>query len=157
LLMRILVEEHHDLPLVEVQVVVATGPGADPYGKEGLARHSVELLRRGAGARNRAELDAAFDALGAPLEPLPGYDSAGFRLTCLPRTLGPALALLADVLARPRLDADEHERLRRETLAALDDELDDDATLCVRFHARLALPGHPYGRHPLGSRAALAG
>jgi zinc protease len=153
--MKILIEELHDLPLVEAQVVVATGPGADPPGLEGLARHATELLRRGAGARDRAELDAAFDALGAPLDPLPGFDSAGFRLTCLARNLEPAVSLLGDVLARPRLDPDEHERLRRETLAALDDELDDDATLASRFHARLALPGHPYGRHPLGSRASL--
>src|SRR5262249_23472146 len=69
--------------------------------------------------------------------------------------LEPALALLGDVLARPRLEPDEHARLVRESLAALDDELDDDSTLCARFHTRLVLPRHPYGRHPIGTRASL--
>jgi zinc protease len=153
---RVLHEESHDLPLAELQLVLLGGPAADARGLEGLARHSLELMRRGAGGRTRAENDAALDALGAQVELSAGHDAVGVHLTCLTRHLDAAVALVADMLLAPRVDADEHERLRREELAALDDLRDDDAALAVRFFDRLTLPGHPYGRSALGSARSLA-
>lgn len=154
--MKILVEEQHDLPLVEVELVASAGPASDPEGKEGLSRHVFELIRRGAGGRSRAELDGAFDALGAEVEPVPSYDAVALRATCLSRNLEPVLELLGDVACRPHLAEDEHLRLKREQLAVLDEVRDDDASLATRFFDRLALAGSPYGRSPLGSDASLA-
>jgi zinc protease len=153
--MKILVEEQRDLPLVEVQLVCASGPAGDPEGQEGLARHAFELLRRGAGGRSRAELDAAFDALGAQVDVLPSYDASALSTTCLTRNLEPTLALLGDVLLRPHLDEAEHHKLVREELAALDEVRDDDASLASRFFDRAALRGGPYGKSPLGSETSL--
>jgi zinc protease len=153
---RVLVEPQHDLPLVELQVVVCGGPAADPPGKEGLTRHAFELMRRCAGGKPRAEVEAIFDALGAAVEVSAGHDAVGLHVTCLGRNLEAVLALCSDMILRPRIDADEHERLRREELAALDDLRDDDAALAVRFHDRFVLPGHPYGRSTLGTAASLA-
>lgn len=155
--MKILVEEQHDLPICEVQVIVRTGGVADPVGKEGLARHAMELIRRGAGGRSRAEVDAAFDALGVQVEPHVHHDGIGLAATCLERNLERTVALLGDVLLRPRLDEDEHARLVREDLAGLDEMRDDDPSLCSRFFDRLALAGSPYGRTGLGTEASLAG
>jgi len=152
---KVVVEEQHDLPLVEVQVVSRCGPAADPEGQEGLARHAFELLRRGAGGRSRAELDAAFDQLGAQIETVPSHDGVGMSATCLERNLEAVLALLGDVVLRPHLEEDEHLRLLREDLAGLDEIRDDDASLCSRFFDRLALAGGPYGRSSLGSDASL--
>jgi zinc protease len=153
--MKILVEEQHDLPLVEVEVVSRSGPSSDPGGKEGLARHCFELVRRGAGGRSRAELDGAFDALGAQVEPVPSHDAVAVRATCLSRNLEAVLELLGDVVCRPHLAEDEHLRLKREELAVLDEVRDDDASLAARFFDRLALAGTPYGRSPLGSEVSL--
>jgi zinc protease len=150
-----LIEAKHDLPLVEVEAALAVGPLEDPQGKEGLTRTACELLRRGAGGRSRAALDDAFDALGASLDVGVQYDYAGFTLKCLARNLDAALALLGDVLARPHLDAEEHEKLRRENLAVLDEVRDDDATLATRYFDRAAIAGHPYGRTAIGTEASL--
>ena len=155
-MMHVFIEPQHDLPLVELQVVVRGGPSTDPIGKEGLARHAFELMRRGAGGRSRADVDVAFDALGAAIEISAGHDAIGIHATCLARNLEAVLTLVSDTLLRPRLDPDEHERLRREELATLDDIRDDDAALAQRFHDRLALPGHPYGRSSVGTAASLS-
>ncbi len=154
--MRLLVEEQHDLPIAEVQVIVPSGPASDPEGKEGLARHAFELMRRGAGGRTRAEVDAAFDALGAQVEPVTSHDGIGIAAACLERNLEATVALIGDVISRPHLDEDEHARLQRENLATLDEVRDDDASLCQRFFERLALAGTPYGRSALGSEASLS-
>jgi zinc protease len=152
---NLLIEENHDLPLVDVDALVAVGHAHDPPGKEGLARHSFELLRRGAGGKSRAEIDAALDDLGAEVSTSHYADGIAYSVRCLARNVEPALALLRDVLFRPALAEDEHQRLVREGLASLDDMRDDDATLASRYFDRYALAGHPYGRTGLGTQASL--
>ena len=75
--MTVLVEESHDLPLVDIAVVTAYGSAHDPPGKEGLARHTLELMRRGAAGKTRAEIDDAFDGLGAEVGPSPPSTRCG--------------------------------------------------------------------------------
>jgi zinc protease len=119
-------------------------------------RHAAELMRRGAGGKSRAELDATLDELGASIDVVVGADSVGFMASGLSRHLPRLCELLGDVLARPTFDDGEHERLRRESLALLDDVRDDDASLCGRHWDRAAYGGHPYGRTVLGTEASLA-
>ncbi|MBI4511454.1 MAG: insulinase family protein [Deltaproteobacteria bacterium] len=153
--MIILTEEQHDLPLVDVQVVILTGSSADPVGKEGLARHAATLMRRGAGGRTRSEVDEAFDALGASLEIQVSPDSVTFSAHCLSRNLEPLMALLGELLVRPTFREEEHEKLRRETKALLVDIRDDDDLLCARHFERVALCSHPYGRSALGTSRSI--
>jgi zinc protease len=152
---KLLLEENHDLPLVRVQVALATGAADDAAELDGQTNFGSELLARGAGGRTRAELDAAFDALGAGLEIAADLDGCSFELTVLREKLDAALALLADVLARPDFPADEAEKLRREIRAQLDELRDDDGSLARRFFQRALFGAHPYGRTVIGSDATL--
>ena len=68
---------------------------------DGLTNFASELMGRGAGGRTRAEIDAAFDALGTSLDVSSDYDGVTFDLTVLKEKLEAALALLADVILRP--------------------------------------------------------
>jgi zinc protease len=154
--MIVITEEAHDLPLVDAYVLVRRGPADDPIGREGLARHAIELVKCGAGARPREELEAAFEELGASLDAHVTSDAVGLGFRVLSANADAAVTLLADVLARPRLEEAEHARLVRESLATLDDLRDDDSSLCTRFFDRAALTGHPYGRTAFGTAASLA-
>ncbi len=152
----VLIEESHAVPLCNLMVMARTGAAVDPTGREGLVRHAAEMMRRGAGTRTRAQLDATLDELGASIDVVVGADSVGFLASGLSRHLPRLAELLGDVLARPTFDEGEHERLRRESLATLDDIRDDDASLCGRFWDRAAYGGHPYGRTTLGTAQSLA-
>ena len=132
----ILVEENHDLPLVRVQVAVRVGAGDDPAELDGLTNYATELMGRGAGGRTRAEIDAAFDALGTNLDVSSDYDGVTFDLAVLKEKLDPALVLLADVLLRPDFPRGEAAKLKRELLAQLDELRDDDGTLARRYFTR---------------------
>ena len=61
----VIVEASPDTPLVWFDVAIRGGACADPLGVEGLHRHAAMLARRGAGRRDRAELDETLDGLGA--------------------------------------------------------------------------------------------
>jgi hypothetical protein len=67
--------------------------------------------------RDRTAFDEALDGLGAAIDVTVGRDAVTLSALCLTRNLAPVVALLADVLAAPRFDDDEHARLTRETPA----------------------------------------
>jgi zinc protease len=151
----ILVEENHDLPLVRAQLTLRSGAADDAAGLDGLTNFAAELIARGAAGRGRAELDAAFDALGASLDVLADYDSTTFEVTVLKEKLDEALARLADVLLRPDFPAPEAEKLARELHAQLDELRDDDSQVARRFLQRALYGEHPYGRSVLGTEPSL--
>jgi zinc protease len=151
----LLVEENRDLPLVRVQATLRSGAGDDAPAHDGLANFGGELLSRGAAKKSRAEIDAAFDALGTSLDVLTDYDSVTFEFTVLKEKLDVALALLADVLLRPDFAKKEADKLRRELSAHLDELRDEDGQLARRFFARALYGEHPYGRTVLGTEASL--
>ena len=64
----VIVEPSPDTPLVWFDVAIRGGASLDPLGIEGLHRHAALLARRGAGRRDRAELDDTLDGLGAALD-----------------------------------------------------------------------------------------
>jgi zinc protease len=152
---KLLVETSHAVPLASVSVFIRSGSITDPNGQEGLTRHAAELMRRGAGSRSRAELDAALDEIGASIDVMVGGDSVGFVGHGLSRHLDKVVDMLADVLARATMSDEEHEKLRRESQAMLDELRDDDAALAGRYFDRAAFAGHPYGRTTLGTAASL--
>jgi zinc protease len=121
-----------------------------------MARHAIELSRRGAGQRSRVELDEELDRLGASLEAGCTRDALYLSGLCLDRHLDRLVELAADVLAHPHMNSAEHHKLLRESGADLDEMRDDDSDLAGRFFAPLVAPGTRYGRTSIGTEATLA-
>jgi zinc protease len=153
---KVIVEPSPDTPLVWFEIAIRGGAAADPLGVEGLHRHAALLARRGAGSRNRAELDDRLDSLGASLDISVSRDSVALSGLALARHVDAVIDLAAEVLAEPRCDEEEHARLLRETPQVLDEIRDDDSALATRWFDWLCCPGHPYGRTSLGTEASLA-
>ena len=152
----VIVEPSPDTPLVWFEIAIRGGASADPAGVEGLHRHAALLARRGAGKRDRAELDETLDSLGAALDVGVSRDAIQISGLALTRNLEPVIELAADILAEPRFDADEHARLLRETPQVLDEIRDDDSALATRYFDWVCCPGHPYGRTSLGTETSIA-
>jgi zinc protease len=153
---KIIVEPSPDTPLVWFDVSIRGGAAADPRGVEGLHRHAALLARRGAGSRDRAQLDDMLDGLGAALDVGVSRDSMSVSGLALSRHLDALVELAADVLAAPKFAEDEHARLLRETPQVLDEIRDDDGALATRWFDWEVCPGHAYGRTALGTEASIA-
>jgi zinc protease len=151
----VIVESSQDTPLVWFEIAIRGGASADPHGVEGLHRHAALLARRGAGKRDRAELDETLDSLGAALDVGVSRDAIQLSALALTRHLDAVVDLAAEILAAPRFDEDEHARLLRETPQVLDEIRDDDSALATRWFDWVCCPGHPYGRTSLGTESSL--
>jgi zinc protease len=99
------------------------------------------MLATGTVSKTRAQLGDAFDALQTDWEVQGGATGGSAALTTKTRQLLPALELLADVLRKPRWDAQEFEQLQRQNVQGLQkasQEPDANAGLV------LARALHPY-------------
>jgi zinc protease len=150
------VVEQHELPVVQMSLVVGTGTAADPPGRFGIANLTAALLTEGAGRRSAVELADELDALFANLSASTTADSSVLRLYVPVAGLAAALPLMADVTQRPTFPAPQFDRARRQRLGMLRGVGDDpDALVALAFARGLYGPADRNAAPQVGSAGSL--
>jgi zinc protease len=150
------VVESHEVPIVQLSLVVRAGGGDDPQGKFGTASLTAAMLDEGAGQRSTLEIADAIEFLGASLTTTSSYDASAVRLNVPVQRLDQALPLLADVAQRPTFPEKEIERLRQERLTSLLQARDDASSIAAMAFARIVFgPDHRYGTGLIGTEQSL--
>jgi predicted Zn-dependent peptidase len=150
--------EAHEVPLVQVNLLVKAGAGDDPAGKFGVASLTAAMLDEGAGARTALQLADEVEFLGASLGTSSSYDASAVRLNVPASRLEHALQLMADVVLRPAFPEPELNRLRQERLTDLLQAKDDPASVAPMAFARIVFgPAHRYGTDIVGTETTLEG
>jgi zinc protease len=151
--LRLIFVEQHELPLVDVNLVVRTGPEADPKGKAGLATLTANMLDEGAGALDALGIAEQIGFLAIRLNSGAGFEQSSISLHTTRATLDSALALMADIALRPTFPQKEFDRLKNDRLTALLQEADRGPAIADRaFNAIVFGEDHPYGRSTSGTR-----
>ncbi len=147
----------HEVPVVEVILVVRAGAASDPAGREGLAAMTADMLDEGASGKDALALADAIDFLGATIGAGASWDASTVRLRVPVARLDEALGLMADVALRPDFPDTELARLRKEALTDLLQARDVPAAIASRALAQAVFgPGHRYGRPQAGGAAQIA-
>ena len=60
--------ENHELPVVYMKLVVASGSMRDPEGKEGLASFTANMLKRGTESRTKNAIAEEIDFIGGKMD-----------------------------------------------------------------------------------------
>jgi predicted Zn-dependent peptidase len=150
------VVEMHEVPVVDVTLIVKSGASADPPGSFGLASLTADMLDEGAGARTALELADAIDFLGASLSTGSGFDASNVRLHALLSKLDQALPLMADVALRPTFPQNELDRVRTSRITSIVQARDSPATLAsLAFPRMLWGLSHRYGTSGGGTESSL--
>src|SRR2546427_4475130 len=148
--------EMHKVPVVQENLLVASGTADDPTSKFGVASFTAAMLTEGAGSRSSLEIADAVDFLGADLGASTGVDASAVRLHVPVARLAEALPILADVGLRPTFPKDELERLRKERLTNLLQARDDPATIASLAFARVLYGStHRYGTASAGTAETI--
>ena len=144
------------LPMVDVQIVFDAGSARDG-GQPGLARLVNTMLSKGAGDWDTDALAERFDSIGAVFSTSAMRDTASLSLRSLTDKplLDKALLTLKTVLGRPRFEAAELERMRRQTLIALEARQQSPAAIAEEAFYKALYGAHPYASLPLGSEAGV--
>jgi len=128
--------EQHELPVVQMSLVVRTGTAADPPGRFGIASLTAARLTEGAGARSAVEFADELDAHFANLSASTTADTSVLRLYVPVAGLPDVLPLIADMAERPTFPAPQFERARRQRLGTLRGVRDDPDALAALAFAR---------------------
>jgi zinc protease len=148
--------EAHEVPLVQVTLLLKSGSSDDPAGKYGLASLTAAMLDEGAGSRSALEVADEIDFLGADLATSSSFDASAVRLGVPVARLSQALSVMADVTLRPTFPDAELERVRQERLTDLLQARDDAATVAPMAFARLLFgPSHRYGTGAVGTATTI--
>lgn len=146
----IFIEPEGALPIVSVGLSFRSGSACDPPGKDGLARVTARMIRRGAEGLPAEKIEETVDALGGELAADVGVSSSGVHFEVIRRNLDPMVDLISALLARPAFAEAELGRLLREAEAELIEARDNDRGLANRAFRRTLFADHPYGRRSAG-------
>jgi predicted Zn-dependent peptidase len=153
--LEILVVEHHELPLVDMILVVKTGGEGDPASKPGVATLAASMLDEGAGRRSSLDIADQEAFLGVQVGTGSGWDQSIVSLHAPIAVLDSAMALFADVALRPTFPVSDLERLRKERLTELLQLKDRAPQIADRAYASILYgERHPYGRPLTGTEAS---
>jgi predicted Zn-dependent peptidase len=153
--LRVMLMEKHQVPVVQLTVLVGVGTANDPADRVGLASMVGDMLDEGAGDRDALELADAVDFLGARLSTRADMSTTSASLYVAVDKLAAALPLLADVVLRPTFSQDELERKRASRLTSLLQAFDEPRAIASVLFARALYGGHPYGNTPVGTVASI--
>lgn len=153
--LEVLVVEHHELPVVNLNLVVKSGGALDPAGKAGLASLTADMLDEGTSSRSAATIADGLAGIGASLSLSAGWDSSTASLRTLTRHLDTALQVYADIITNPAFPDQELET-RRDTLRNVQKIMGDRAESVADVVVNRVLYGdHPYGHALQGDVASL--
>jgi zinc protease len=153
--LRVWTVHHASIPVTTLMLMIRRGAGDDPPAKEGLAAITVDMLDEGSEGHSAIEMHERLARVGGQLDSDIGPDAAVLTVTLLSRFTGPALGLLAEMVARPTLAEADFHRVRQLRLHRLAQLRDVPGAVADRTFMRLLYGSHPYGHTPLGSEAAL--
>jgi zinc protease len=154
--LKLMIVEHHELPLADFVLIVGSGSTTDPASKTGVANLTAAMLREGTTTRKSLEIADQIAYLGVNLSPSSSWESSTISLHTPVAQLDSALALFADVTLRPSFPANEFERLRKIRLTDLIRQKDEGPAIAnVSFPAIIYGSGHPYGAATLGTEASI--
>ncbi|MFI4975930.1 MAG: M16 family metallopeptidase [Caulobacterales bacterium] len=137
---------------------VAAGRGArfEDEARSGWAHLLEHMVFKGAGGRSARDIVEAIEARGGHINAATGYERTSFQVRALAGGLELGLAVTADLVLRPTLDAED---LRREKLVVaqeIAEAADTPDDLVFELAQGAAFTGQPLGRPILGTETSIA-
>ncbi len=130
--------EDHDLPLVDVNVLIRVGDYLDPEAKTGLASAVGSVLRSGGTSRwNADDFDEEADFLAADLRSFVGSTSGGAGVNALSKDLDRALELFFEMLRNPAFQQDRLDLYKSQVLQRMERRNDSTNSIESREWNRL--------------------
>jgi len=154
--MTLLLMEHHEVPLISFSVVIRSGAGADPPGKEGVASVTAELLRKGTETRTANQLSDELDFIGGQLATTVGPDSSSVTAEFVAKDLVKGLDLLVDVILNPTFPQDQVAKVLKQRIDGIKAAKDRPLGGIGQYFNRYLYGSHSYGRPPTGDESSLA-
>ena len=153
--LRVIMVDHHELPIVAIELMVKAGSVHESREKPGLAHIVAQLLREGTRTKESLEISESIDFIGGSLSVDCEYSSSSVTTTALVKHFETILDLLSEVTRFPAFNPKEIELHRDKTITAILREKDNKASIASRHFSEMLYGGHPYANPPIGTAKGL--
>jgi len=153
---RVIVQEHHAVPMFSVRAAVLGGLLAERPENNGISSFVAEMLTRGTVNRSREQLAGDIESLAGDLGGFAGRSSFGVSGTFLSEYVNEGMKLTLEVLLDPTFPENEVEHTRREILLAIKNRADESAQVAFDLAYKTVYPDHPYGMTTLGEADSIS-
>lgn len=133
------------VPKVSVAISVRTG-GLNEDNRVWLSDLTGDLLKEGTSDRTAEQIADAATLMGGQIGLGVGADETSLSLDVLSEYGADAVALLAEILTRPKLPESELPRIRQNYLRNLSVQTTQPQAIASAAFAELMFPDHPYGK-----------
>jgi zinc protease len=150
--LKLIVAERHDVPVVRMDLLVDAGYASDQFAVPGTAKLAGDMMDEGTKTRTALQISDELQRLGAQLRTGSSLDATSVTLSALTSNLDPSLALFADVVLNPSFPAPDLDRLRKQQLAAIQQESVQPFGMALRVLPKFIYgAGHAYALPLTGS------
>lgn len=153
--LTLLLLEHHELPLVNLQMLFRVGSIADPAGREGLADITMELLRKGTRSRSAEQIAEELDFLGGMLSLGADREMSELRAQFLVKDIDAGLGLLGEMLLAPTFPDKELQKLTDLRANAIREAKDNPRQVVGAYYESFLFEGHPFARPTGGTETSV--
>jgi predicted Zn-dependent peptidase len=144
--LEVLVVQHRELPVVQMNLVLKTGGEADPADRAGLASMTASMLDEGTRTRSALDISNSLAAVGASVNTNAGWDSRVPTSSHSRATSTRALDIYSDVILNPAFPDAELKRLRDQRLTSFRQRRDDANAIASNVYSSIIFGRqHPYG------------
>ena len=145
----IYVYEDHELPLLNIEVVVRCGSNYDPLGKEGLAELMGMAMRTGGTSTMSGNtIDDMLEYFAGSLSVSMNRDSGLFNISLLKKDLDDGLNIFSQILKSPAFEESKLKLAKDLKIEELRRITDDPQKLAFREFKKLIYVNNPAGRFP---------
>ena len=139
--LTVYIVENHEVPIVDVQLIIKAGTVHD----ELTAELTAGMLTEGTKKRPKAKIDETIEQLGSNLSSGAGEHNSAISTRVLTPNLKTALDLVSDVAQNPKFDEAALTKLKDQKKVSVKSEKSDGGSLGQRLTSKLLYPaGHPY-------------
>jgi zinc protease len=154
--LKVVLMEKHEVPLIQLNVIIKTGIVNDPENKSGLANFTMDMINEGAAGKSSLEIADMIDYLGAKIRTSAGAHYSGVYLHAPLTKFDEALKILKSIVLKPDFPQKELDRKKKERLTTIMQWHDQPTAIASSaFNQFLFGKEYPYAKSSLGNEASI--
>ncbi|MBX3480654.1 MAG: insulinase family protein [Caulobacter sp.] len=143
------------LETLALSVVAGRGAASEDVARSGWSHLLEHMVFKGAGKRSAREIVEAIESRGGSVNAATGYERTSFQVRALADGLPLGMEILADLVLRPTLDADDLAKEKGVVAQEIAEAADTPDDLVFDLAQGAAFAGQSYGRPILGEVRSL--
>ncbi|MBA5764579.1 insulinase family protein [Vibrio sp. 404] len=145
-----------ETPTVQMDIRFPAGERYAPKGKEGIANLTAAMMQEGTLHSSLEELQARLDKLGSSVAINAGNYTTTISLASLEKNLPQTLAIVDEVLFKPRFDEQDFDRVKQQMLEGLVYQHQQPSWLASQATRQVLFSGSIYQRPSDGTEASVS-